>query len=433
MRSPKLPVRARRRPSRLVFLTGNVIPWTLVRPTTRLDQLIEQDFDLIQLHLLDRRTRYAFARPGPEISGLQMSAGDGVALAPADEEDVGRVRGVLLSSGVRDNLDAIGCAVASLECGRTIVDGDVSAERVGVALRMIRGKELSHSAPPRADHFLDDVAGEERNVGRPLCQPAHEIRIPLRAERNIDAHAVALANQRVLKIAANSVEHLELEARRLDRLLDGEALRLANECFVMCCDAGIIAVEHELTHAADIVVINLFLFGVGDSVRLLVRALADADASTHAVRIFDIRKSAIEITLQNYPDMLAICGEEPLLEEIERSLRVGASLHVETNEASVFSRAIEDVLNDPGAELFGDVEAHRGELHRDVRVELALVYPIEHGEVFAAGCAYFGFVVHALAKQVERRRNATLIQPLHCRQRRIERFSRDKPVCKPVC
>src|SRR6266542_1002330 len=86
----RLPFRARRRPSGLVFLTGNVIPWTLVRPTTRLDQLIEQDFDLIQLHLLDRRTRYAFARPGPEISGLQMSAGDGVALAPADEEDVGR-------------------------------------------------------------------------------------------------------------------------------------------------------------------------------------------------------------------------------------------------------------------------------------------------------------------------------------------------------
>ena len=47
-------------------------------------------------------------------------------------------------------------------------------------------------------------------------------------------------------------------------------------------------------------------------------------------------------------------------------------------------RAVEHVLHDRDAELLGDVEAHRRELDRHVRVELLLVDAVENVEVLVA-------------------------------------------------
>src|SRR4029079_4079767 len=101
---------------------------------------------------------------------------------------------------------------------------------------------------------------------------------------------------------------------------------------------------------------------------------------------------------------------ETVLEEAQRSLRVRAGFHVEANEAAIALRASEHVVHDRDAELLGNVEAHRRELDRDVRVEPPLLNAIEDAQVLAARGARFSLVGHAFAEQVERGANALLVE-----------------------
>src|SRR5512132_296851 len=68
------------------------------------------------------------------------------------------------------------------------------------------------STTAAADHFLEHVASEECDVGRTFREASHEIRIPLRAEGNVDAHSIPFAYKPVLEVAADAVQHLELVA-----------------------------------------------------------------------------------------------------------------------------------------------------------------------------------------------------------------------------
>src|SRR5580765_5053118 len=58
--------------------------------------------------------------------------------------------------------------------------------------------------------LVQQARDDRSHVGRPLAQPAHEVREPLAAERDVDADARAAGDQRLLKIAADAVEQLEL-------------------------------------------------------------------------------------------------------------------------------------------------------------------------------------------------------------------------------
>src|SRR3712207_1398409 len=95
-------------------------------------------------------------------------------------------------------------------------------------------------AAPRADHLAEHAPREERDVRGVLGEAAHEVRVPLRAEGDVDAHAVALAHELLLEVAAHAVEHLELVAVRGDALLLREALRLVDEALVVRGEAGVV-------------------------------------------------------------------------------------------------------------------------------------------------------------------------------------------------
>src|SRR5437762_1939860 len=58
---------------------------------------------------------------------------------------------------------------------------------------------------------LKHILQHEPDVRGSLRQAAHEIGIPGLAVRDIDAHAVAVAHELLLQVAAHAIEHLELE------------------------------------------------------------------------------------------------------------------------------------------------------------------------------------------------------------------------------
>src|SRR6266700_6180240 len=68
----------------------------------------------------------------------------------------------------------------------------------------------------------EPIPCDEQSVRWPFRQAAHEVGIPLCAKRNVDAHAPSLAHQALLQIAADTVEHLELESVARNVLPGGE-------------------------------------------------------------------------------------------------------------------------------------------------------------------------------------------------------------------
>src|SRR5258705_10988607 len=97
--------------------------------------------------------------------------------------------------------------------------------------------------------FADHVARDEGDVRGALSEAAHEIRIPLLAEGYVDTHPIALPDERLLKVAAHAVQHLELESVLLDPLLLCPSLRLVDHRRIVRGDPRVVPPEHERTHA----------------------------------------------------------------------------------------------------------------------------------------------------------------------------------------
>src|SRR4029077_8199737 len=68
---------------------------------------------------------------------------------------------------------------------------------------------LGRATPP--ENLPEQIFGDEQNIRRTLGQEAHQVRIPLGAEGNINPHAPTLLHQTTLQVTTDAVEHLEFE------------------------------------------------------------------------------------------------------------------------------------------------------------------------------------------------------------------------------
>src|SRR5215467_354893 len=70
----------------------------------------------------------------------------------------------------------------------------------------------------------EQIAQNEENVGRPLCQSTHVVRVPGASEGDIEPQTPSIGDQFPLKISADAVQHLEFEGVARDAVGRGEAL-----------------------------------------------------------------------------------------------------------------------------------------------------------------------------------------------------------------
>jgi len=109
---------------------------------------------------------------------------------------------------------------------------------------------------------LEEVFGQEEDVGRAFGEAAHEVGVPLGAEGDVDADAEALGGEFALEIAADAVEHLELEGVFVDIVLADEGSHLFDDDLVVGGDAAedalaVIGVGRDAFHQLDVVCIDV--------------------------------------------------------------------------------------------------------------------------------------------------------------------------------
>src|SRR3974390_2203058 len=91
----------------------------------------------------------------------------------------------------------------------------------------------------------EEVPRDKEHIRWTLAQTPHEIRIPFRAEGDVDAHAPAVAHKLLLQIAANAVEHLKFEGLGWNLLGASKGLGGADDVLVVRGQSVISAALHQ--------------------------------------------------------------------------------------------------------------------------------------------------------------------------------------------
>src|SRR5271156_4797568 len=229
------------------------------------------------------------------------------------------------------------------------------------------------------------IAQEERDVGGAFGQAAHEIRKPIHAERDVDADAVSVAHEFLLQVGADAVEHLEFEAVTLDVFLADEIERGANHGWVVRRDAVINAAGQQNSHQLHVVGVHIGFLRKRQFGRLLVGALAKAQAATDGEQVLHVLLGAVEIRLHYGANARVLRAHA--FYNFDGSLRVGRTFHIHAHEIRLAGGVRDDFFQQLLTEIFAQVQSQLRELQRNVCVQMFLRDAIENRDVFVSGSA----------------------------------------------
>ena len=167
------------------------------------------------------------------------------------------------------------------------------------------------------------------------ARPAHEVGVPLAAEGDVDADVVSLGDELALQIAANAKKHLKFEMTAVDVALRDKGFGGRDHFFVVRGEA---VVDRALQqHVAELYVVGVDVgfFGEGDFARLLVRALAEADANSFGDKLLDVSLRAEEVRLDDDADGAAQFGlGVNAAHDVERDLGELRVFHVDADKVA---------------------------------------------------------------------------------------------------
>jgi hypothetical protein len=248
----------------------------------------------------------------------------------------------------------------------------------------------------------EEVLREEEDVRGALGEAAHEVGVPLGAEGDVDANAEALRGELALEVAADAVEHLELEGGLRDSLFGHEATDLGNDGFVVGGDAAEDGGGEHAPGELEVVGVDVGLGGEGYGRAFLVGSLAETDADALLEEASCVRFGAVEVRLENGADAILHSGlGVELLDYGEGGFGELAALHVDAEEAVGAGGVGDDLAHDAGGQAGRETHAHLGELGADVGVEAAGVDGVEELVVDCGGGMGLGFDGDALAEGVK--------------------------------
>src|SRR6266566_3167387 len=184
------------------------------------------------------------------------------------------------------------------------------------------------------------ITHHKHQVGRTFCHAPQQVRVPLRAIRNIDAHIVSLADQLFLQIAPDAVEHLELESSFTDAVVTRILAGSIDDSLVMRGDGGIIPVQEQHRHEPDIIMIDLALVLECHGLRLLVCSLDEAHAYSLRDQLLGVLLTAIQARLYHRAHVLKSLMHTQ--RDIYRLLGIGRAFHIDTHEYRELLSMFED-------------------------------------------------------------------------------------------
>ncbi len=256
--------------------------------------------------------------------------------------------------------------------------------------------------------FIAEAAEYRRDVCRPLAQAAHEVGKPLPSERNVDAHAVTLRDERGLQIAAHAVQQLEFVPFRAYAPCGRPLLCEPVHGGIVRGKGGVVALIEHHPHQRRVRRIHIRLVLVRDVLGFFVSALDEANARSKRQDVFEILLRAKQRRLQHDAN-LAMTLLPQCFEDIERHLRIRRALHVDADEEPRRIRPGEDLPDVVHRARAIDVEAELRQLERDVPADAGGDDRLADLAILARGGVGVRKAAHAFAQVIERDEQAACL------------------------
>jgi hypothetical protein len=196
-------------------------------------------------------------------------------------------------------------------------------------------------------------------------------------------------------------------------------------------DCGVVAVIEQRLHQRHECLVDFGLVLIGDSLRLQVRALHEANARTQMIDARHVVRRSHQHRLQDNSDV-AIALAPERLEDLQRHIRIRRILHVDPDEEAVLRGGLEDApqVIDRGRPI--DVQAQLRQLDRHIALDARPHDGVEDAQVLARGSIGFLCRRGALTEIIERDEQPLVLDAANGRNGLIDRFARDEPAGKPL-
>src|SRR5271155_4153796 len=208
--------------------------------------------------------------------------------------------------------------------------------------------------------FRQEIAEEEDEVGGALGEAAHEVGEPIGAEGDIDAEAVAIADELPLQVGADAVEHLKFELFAPNIFRAREFLRRPDHRGIVRGDAVVNAAREQQLHELHVIRVHVFFFGEANFGRFFVSALAETQAAGDCEQVLHILLGAIEVGLHHGAHGRVFCAHA--LRDFDGALRIGRAFHINAHEISQLGGVRDDLLDQFLAQRLAEIEAQLREL-----------------------------------------------------------------------
>ena len=141
----------------------------------------------------------------------------------------------------------------------------------------------------------------------------------MRAERNVDSHAIALGDKPALHLRTHTVQHLKFEAVRRDLVLLRKCCQGFNEPGIVGRDRGILSRLQQALGHAQIFAANARHVFDRNLRRLIVGTFAQTNPCLQGDCAFKVCGTPFKLGLQDRTDIRMTCKDP--LKELQRLLR----------------------------------------------------------------------------------------------------------------
>ena len=138
-------------------------------------------------------------------------------------------------------------------------------------------------------------------------------------------------------------------------------------------DAVIRATPQQQLHHPHIVIINIFLVGIGNGRRFIISAFAQPYAGGNFQKLARIIHRSTQIRLKNNTDIIQSKLRSESRENIDRRLRHARSFHVDADKVAAPGGIFDHAARIPISEFGIDFQSELRQLDRNIRVDTRLI------------------------------------------------------------
>jgi len=259
---------------------------------------------------------------------------------------------------------------------------------------------------------------------------AKKVLVPVAAIGDVTSNQVTAADETLLEIRPDPIEHLKLVRLPVKPPLCRCGQSVVNGSNVMRRDRRVIPLLNQSIDVRKEGGLDLGGRPVDNIVGLPVAALDEPDAGASLEKSIEIVSVVAEIGLHDDANPLGSVPIAHLLEQPDRPVRVARLLHIDPDEAADVPRDVQDASELGPAQVLIDVQTDLGELDGNVGLQPRLVGGAQGLDGTVSGRDGLGFMTDVCPDVIQGALYASAVEGTERGHAAVDIFTGHEPPCQ---